>query len=144
MEEAGQPISLSAPRIPKGRGIVRQVLADHGLDADEFFGRGRFAPLVAARRDAARRLRDSGFSWVQTARILKRNEDTIRCYLTEAMQTARRDRMRERRAFTFMPADVVEIIIAFAKAENVKPEVLIAQWASERALYEAQAKVRAA
>lgn len=137
-------IATDRPRLPaRPRMVISGVLLEMGLHPDDFFGQSRQPHLVNARRIAAQRLIELGFSPSQVARYLKRNHTTVLNYLPK-LREAKRPRYSSNRLLRHLTDDVREIVLAAAKAEGVTPYVLMAQWVGERAIYEAQAKARAA
>lgn len=61
----------------RGRDVIKAILAERGISADEFFGRTRLAHVVEARRDAIEQMRALGMGRPLIARIMRRNESTI-------------------------------------------------------------------
>jgi len=131
-----------SPYISRGREIIREVMREHMLCADDFFGTLRHRHLVKARRTAALRLRDAGYSCTQVARMLKRNHTTVLNYY-EAMPEAKRARRFNRLITRNLSEDMQIAVSAIAKAEGVSLEILISGWVSERVQYELETKHRA-
>jgi hypothetical protein len=122
--------------------IMRSVLAKHELGAKDFFSEYRDSNLVAARRDAAKQLHAAGFAPLSIARIIKRNRSTVDHYIYN-YTGKKRERARILRALErVVPRDISDVVGEIAAAEGVSPVMLVAQWISERATYEASAKAR--
>ena len=130
--------------IGRGKSIIRDVLSEHQICADDFFGLRRDKHLTLARTDAAKRLHAAGYDWSSMARIMKRNHSTVRYYVLSSHRDRKRQYYRDKYAMRFMDAGTREVVLAAAEAEGAKPEVIIAQWVADRALHEAQAKRAAA
>lgn len=133
----------------KAQQIIDAVIADHNCDRTEFFSRHSEAYLVNARVEAARRLRtELNLSSSVIARLLKRESSTIRYYLNPELrarkQAGPKAKWRSSQVLRFLDPDAAETVAAVAVAENTAPEMIIAQWVSERARYEAEAKARSA
>lgn len=130
--------------IGRGKSIIRDVLKEHQICADDFFGLRRDKHLTAARYDAAQRLRHADYSWSAIGRLMKRNHSTIRHYCLPDRRQRQKEVYRDKWAMRFMDAGTREVVLAFAEAHDTKPEVIIAQWVADRADYEAREKARAA
>lgn len=124
--------------------IISDVLRIHRLGRVEFFGRSQFDELCAARKDAARRLREVGFTTGHIAKILNRERTTVLHYFDDAMAVRKRLRHREYRLLESLPEDVREIIYGVSKAERVAPAAIVREWLSERARHEFETKQRSA
>jgi hypothetical protein len=133
-----------APRFktPRGRQIVSEVLLDHRIHPDDFFGYARDEHLVKARKDCAERLSAAGYSAQEIGRMMKRDHTTILNYFPKLRESKNR-RYITNKLLEILPPDIREIVQAFAKAEGVSISVLIAQWVGERATYEAEVKIEA-
>lgn len=130
--------------IGRGRKIINEVLHEHELCADDFFGLRRDKHLTTARYDAAQRLRAAGYGWSAIGRLMKRNHSTVRHYCLPERRQRQMESYRDKWAMRLMDAGTREIVFAAARAEGTKPGIIIAQWVNERASYEAQAKRAAA
>jgi intein/homing endonuclease len=130
------------PYISRGREVIKEVMREHMLCEEDFFGTLRHQHLVKARRTAALRLRDIGYSCTQTARLLKRNHTTILNYL-DNMPEAKRKRRIFKLLTRNLTDDVHNAVLDMAKAEGVALEILISQWVSERVAHEVESKRRA-
>ncbi|WP_024516804.1 hypothetical protein [Bradyrhizobium sp. Tv2a-2] len=124
--------------------ILNRVLAQHRVEAIDFFSTCRAGDLTAARRAAAQELKAAGFAVTRIAHILRRNHRTIGYYLYGGSNDARRNRSRTYEMLKALDPSTMETVLAIAKAEGVSPYVLIREWIAERATYEAAAKARAA
>lgn len=122
--------------------IIADVLRNHRLGRVEFFGRSRFDELCAARKDAARRLRDAGFTTGHIARILRRERTTILHYFGEAMAQRKRIHNQNYRLLESLAAEVREAILQIAEIEHTTPAAVVREWLSERAKYELDEKRR--
>lgn len=131
----------------KSRQIIKQVLKDHLLGAEDFFSRQRIGCYVAARMDAAKRLQAVGFSVNQIARFMRRNNTTIAYYLYPNIRQNRKDRKAKewsrKVVLRILEPDVRAIVLEYADAECVNPETIIAkrmrEWAHETARERASA-----
>lgn len=113
--------------------IIDVVLHEHQLGREDLFSRHRGPHLVKARKDAARRLKTISLSNGQIARLLRRDEGTIRFYLDETGEKQRNYALRH------LGPTAKATLVAVAKAKQVDPAVIAAQWITERAEYEAMA-----
>lgn len=68
----------------KGRAIIKGVLLRSGIGAKDFFGPSRFRHMSQARRTAAVELSQAGLSKSAIARLIKRDEKTVRYHLGKA------------------------------------------------------------
>ena len=98
--------------------------------------------VVAARMDAAHRLKAAGFGVVRIGEILKRDHAVIRYYLNKIPRENNRTRQSLRRRRRLLPDDIRAAIDEIAELEGVPPHVLLSQWISERARYEIEARAR--
>lgn len=128
----------------KGKAIIRQVLLDHGIAREDFLSLRRDKHLVEARRDAARRLSEAHFSRAQIGKMMKRCEDTIRFYIDDRTRDYKAELLRNKFGMRFLDAGTREIVLEFARLEQTKPEIIIAQWVAARAEYEASERARVA
>ncbi len=62
----------------KGRDIIKMILLERGVSADDFFGDCRKIQVVEARKEAILAMLASGFNQRKTAKIMRRHYDTIR------------------------------------------------------------------
>jgi hypothetical protein len=124
--------------------ILGEVMAKHCVTPEELVGNSRMGDVLAARRDAAVRLKAAGFHPTAIARTLRRDPATIHNYLDSQYRDRKRDRMRARKALNRLLPGVNDTVAAIAAAEGVSPVMLAAEWIAERARYEAEAKARAA
>jgi hypothetical protein len=132
------------PRMPiKARLTVEAVMREHHVHVEDFYSLYRDRHLVAARGAAAERLLDIGYMPGRIALFLRRNRTTVLNYLPQHKET-RKTRHAAKTILRHLTPEARVTVLDYAHAENVKPELLIAQWVNERASYEAQAKLRAA
>jgi len=73
----------------RGREIIKTILAERGISADDFFGKRRLPHLVEARREAIVRMRGLGMGRPLIARIMKRNEFTIKYWTMPGLRERR-------------------------------------------------------
>jgi intein-encoded DNA endonuclease-like protein len=130
-----------SPFVSRGREIIKEVMREHMLCAEDFFGTLRHQHLVKARRTAARRLRDADYTCMQIARMMKRNHTTVLNYF-EQLPESKRKRRLFRVLTRNLSDDVHHAVIDIAKAEGVSLEILVSQWVTERVRYELEAKSR--
>ena len=132
------------PRMPlRARVIIETVLRDHHLHAEDFYSTGRGKDLVEARRDAGKKLIEIGYSSTRIGRMLKRDHSTVLNYL-DIHRKRKGEYYAGKALMKHLTPEARQIVLDYAKTENVKPHVVIAQWINERATYEAEAKLRAA
>jgi hypothetical protein len=124
--------------------ILGEVMAKHCVTPEELVGNSRMGDVLAARRDAAARLKAAGFHVAAIARTLRRDPATIHNYLDSDYGDRKRDRTRARKALNRLLPESKDTVAAIAAAEGVSPVMLAAEWIAERARYEAEAKARAA
>ena len=62
----------------KGRDIIKMILLERGVSADDFFGDCRTVQVVEARKEAILAMLASGFNQRKTAKIMRRHYDTVR------------------------------------------------------------------
>lgn len=131
-----------------GRKIIKAVLLEHGVTAEAFFSKRRHDRLVEARVDAAQRLERKGYTVARISRLLKREYSVVAGYLHPDWRARRKKRVRNNavrfRAFRLLGKEIGMFVIEYAEAEGVSFDVLLAEWISERARYEVEAKARAA
>lgn len=143
MTERGQRCAV-APRMPmRARIIIEAVLLDHRIHAEDFFSLYRDKHLIAARATATQRLFDVGYTATRIGQFLKRNRSTVLNYQPHHREV-KRSRHAAKTIMRHLTPEARRIVVDFAAAEHVKPELLIAEWVNERAHYEADAKARAA
>lgn len=82
-------------RDDKSESVAIQVCHDMKIYPAEFFGQGRDARLVKARREAMRRLKAAGFSNAAIARVLKRAYSTVQYWMKDDLREKRLKRCRE-------------------------------------------------
>lgn len=126
----------------RARAIIQGVLQKHKLGPLDFFSHYRVPHLVEARIDAAQQLNAIGYSHTRIGNVLHRNRSTIQHYLTPNVRVRKREHLRKTRALATLDPEIRSIVIEYAAAENVAVHVLMAQWVSERARFEAEAKAR--
>lgn len=76
----------------KGKAIIKDVLLDRDLTADEFFGRSAVREIVRARVEAIQRMNAAGMTNAAIARLMRRDHTTISYWL-------RADRRAFRKAY---------------------------------------------
>lgn len=124
--------------------IITGVLRRHLLSKEEFFGRSQVPEFCAARREAARLLKDADFSNRRIGQILKRDRSTVVFYLSSEMVQRKRIRRRIYKVLESLEPDVREVVSQISEAEQVSPMLLIREWINERARFEAEAMRRTA
>lgn len=124
--------------------IIDSVTRVHGVTLDEIKGTSRAAYLVDARRDAACRLRAAGFTITRIAQILERDNSTIDYYVYGKRKATKRADARAAAMLFSVPEVTRETIKAVAEAEGVSIRTIVAEWLTERATYEHDARKRAA
>jgi hypothetical protein len=113
------------------RGTIDAVIARHRINRDDFFGPKRSEYLVAARRDAAVRMKALGYNDYRIAREMRRDVGTIRNYYQP-----RGDRRAVARADGIMAKlapDLASVVVKAAQAEEVTVEQLLVRWIADRA-----------
>jgi chromosomal replication initiation ATPase DnaA len=125
----------------KGNAIIRAVLAERNVAAEDFFSSCREQQLVEARVQVAQQLMAAGYALSSIAKAMKRHHSTILYYLPE-FRAARS--IAHHRIVRLMANDARAALEACVKAEGIPFDLLIAQWVAERALHEVSAKARAA
>lgn len=115
------------------RKLLREVMADHRICADDFFSGIREKHLVAARMDAARRLRACSYSVCHIGRILKRDHTTVRYYLDGDTRAKKQRRAGQRYVPPYLDNKTRLVIERVAAQQGVKPVDVVARWVSERA-----------
>lgn len=113
---------------------IEAVIAEHKISRIDFFSLHRFAYLVAARRDAARRLKALGFSDDMIACGMKRDSGTIRNY---CKSPGRRPQWDAAGLMARLAPEMATVVKAAAKAEEVTVERLLVRWIADRAEGEA-------
>lgn len=138
---------MNLPMPPKSvlrQTIIADIVKHHRLDPDRFFSRSQLPELCAARKDAAHRLREAGFSKRRIGQILKRDRSTITFYFNPQMAERKRSRRRIYQLLESLAPDIRDIVGAISSAEQISPVTIITEWVNERARHEAAAKARAA
>jgi hypothetical protein len=74
----------------KGKAIIKAILREHHVSADDFFGSGHARFVVYARVDAIQRMNDLGMNGHAIARIMKRNHSTIFYWLRPEYRARRK------------------------------------------------------
>ncbi len=124
--------------------IINSVLLDHGICREDLLGRSRLTQLVEARKDAACRLSDAGYSRGMIARFLKRDHHTIVYYLDGRVQQMKNEKDRNRSPLYWLEPHVRQAVQEAAACEGVPVRDIIARWVADRAGWESAQKVRAA
>lgn len=126
----------------RGRAIVRDIITQHKLHPADFFGKCRAYHLVAARREAANRLIEAGYSLCQAGRFLKRHHATVLAYLPKGKSRKQRAHAGEI-ILRHLCGSEAEVVRDVAKAEGIPPAVLIAQIVGEYARNELRERAAA-
>jgi hypothetical protein len=125
--------------------ILASVKRTHAVTTSELIGPSRDPEAVAARADAAQRLKMAGFRAAHIARILKRNPTVIGDYLHGQYRGGKNDGRFVSMPFgKHLPREVRDVVIEMARISNTTPEIILAEWICERATYELEAKSREA
>jgi len=74
-------MSLDGESLLTGGHILGDVAREYGVDVAELTNGRRFAELVEARKEAARRLYNDGLSVTDIGRVLRKDRSTIHYYL---------------------------------------------------------------
>jgi hypothetical protein len=111
----------------KSRDIIKAVLTDHSLCAEDFFGSSRQPYLVTARMDCARRMKDAGYEFAAIARYMKRNPTTVLYYLSPDMRGRKKDYYTARGALRYLPDHIQAIVSAYAKATDTSPRAVVSE-----------------
>lgn len=80
----------------KGKAIIKGVLLDRDITADEFFGRGAQREIFRARVEAIQRMSAAGMTNAAIARLVKRDHTTV-SYWLRAERRAHRKAYHARR-----------------------------------------------
>jgi hypothetical protein len=65
----------------KGKAIIKDVMREHGVTADEFFGRSHKRQIVQVRVEAIQRMSDAGLKVCMIARLVRKNHTTVGYWL---------------------------------------------------------------
>lgn len=130
--------------IGRGKSIIRDVLKEHQICADDFFGIRRDKHLTLARTDAAKRLHEAGYDWSSIARMMRRNHSTVRYYVLSTHRDRKRQYYRDKYAMRYMDEETRSAVLTIAESQSVKPEQLIASWIAERIASEAIRNIKVA
>lgn len=79
----------------KSRAIIKEVAAAHNLQPHDLTGPDRFGHFCAARREAAGRLREMGFSYYQIGAFLNRDHTSIIFYVNPEFRARKKKYARE-------------------------------------------------
>jgi transposase len=120
---------------PTAKDIIRESATGHGLDVADFYSQIREANYVSARRTAARRLRERGYSIKRISRCLRCSEDTTRNYF-ENYSEQKSNYYAAKGILRKLSPEAQQIIQQRAKIENVTIGRLMTQWVEERAAVE--------
>ena len=120
------PRMAQRPRI-----VIERVIKEHHLHAEDFFSHYRDAYLVKARRTAAERLYDLGYSASQIGRFLGRDHTTVLNYLPSGKQ-ARANRHAAKTILRHLTESERRIVTDLAASQDLAPAELMAQWVRTR------------
>lgn len=143
MAGGGQEVAIGAAKARLRQRIIAGVLHKHGLTEEELLGHSRGNDLVIARKEAAQKLFDAGFTPKRIATILNRDHSTVSFYFSPN-QKAKLARMRAARTIAELPHDVRAVLTEYADANETTPRQVMIEWVTERARYEADARARSA
>jgi hypothetical protein len=93
-----KPKNVRILRARRAQVILQQVARKYMITLDEIRSDDRCARLVEARREYCLRVKAEGIGSVITAKVLHRNQDTVRYHLNPKMQRARQLRYLTKRA----------------------------------------------
>lgn len=113
--------------------IINRVLTAHRISKADLLGKSRDADLVMARKAIAHSLKAERFSVRHIGRILHRDRSTIEHYLGMRVDSS----MLLPNSINCFPEDIREAITSVARSERVTPAVIVAEWITERARFEA-------
>jgi hypothetical protein len=123
--------------------IIADVLAKYRLRWEVLAGKTTSHAIRNARHELTVRLYAAGIATSRVAQLLGRAKGTVRGWRNGKLNLKRPER-RVYKILATLPADVREIVEAFAVAEDVSPQTIIRGWIAERARHEAESKARAA
>ncbi|MET4210503.1 hypothetical protein [Bradyrhizobium sp. LA2.1] len=113
--------------------VISRVLAAHRISKRDLLGECRDSDLVMARKAIAHSLRAERFSVRHIGRILHRDRSTIEHYLGMRVDVS----MVLPNSINCFPTEVQDAITAAARSQRMTPAVIVAEWITERALFEA-------
>ena len=120
--------------------ILASVRRFHRVTMAQLLSASRAPEIVAARADAAQRLKICGFHAARIARILNRDPSVISSYLNGKYCGGKKDKRFTSVSLGKIPSDVREVVTEVARLSDTTPEIIVAEWVCERAMYEASAK----
>jgi hypothetical protein len=65
----------------KGKAIIKDVMREHGVTADEFLGRSHKRPIVKVRVEPIQRMSDAGLNVCLIARLIQPDHTTVSYWL---------------------------------------------------------------
>jgi hypothetical protein len=117
--------------------ILDMVCVEYGVTMEDLLGKRRMPVFVDARKDAARRLSEIGFSISRIAQILKRDHTTIEFYFgKKEMRQRTGDHPSGYRMRMWLPEDLRAAIGACAARRGITPSAVFLEWLRERAAQE--------
>ena len=120
--------------------IIASVSRFHGVTMAQLSGLSRAPEIVAARADAAQRLKIAGFHAARIGRILKRDPSVISDYLKGHYCGGKKDKRLTSISLSKLPRDVCDVVAETARLSQTTPEIIVAELVCERAMYEVTAK----
>lgn len=133
---------MTPPEIMKAKSIVDDVMREHMVSKEDFNGRSREAPLVAARVESARRLKAEGYTLTDIAMTLGRSPSTVTFYLYPRVRERKEAQHLSRYPLKWLDPEVARIVRTYAEAFDTTPKSVLIEWITERANYEADARAR--
>jgi len=125
------------PRMPaSAKAIICEVLAEHHIGIEDFYSQYRDSHLVAARKQAARRLLDRKYSATRVGRMLRRNHATILNYIDKHAQR-KQQAYASKRVLMNLSQQAKEYVIERAASDGLTTAKMIAKIIEELALADA-------
>jgi predicted transcriptional regulator len=121
------------PAVNRSKAIIREVLTEHWVNADDFFGSSRAPVFVAARIDVAQRLRAAGLTDTLVARAMKRDRATVANYFPERRRYKRR-RYEVETLLRKLAPEQRKVVQEAARAEDISVQMLVVRWIAECAI----------
>lgn len=120
-----------------GDRAIDAILKKHGVSRADFHGAKRAAKFCAARMEVATSLRAMGFTVARISILMDRDHSTVGWFLYPKIREYRRNRVRANwqkySALQKYEPDVRAAVLRAARETDTKPNLIIAQWVTERA-----------
>jgi hypothetical protein len=120
-----------------GERLIDSILKLRGVTRDEFHGRKRTKKFCDVRMEIANELRAMGFTVRRITILMDRDHSTVVWFLYPNIREKRRLRSKENwhkySVLQKYEPDVRAAVLKVARENDIEPNIIIAQWVTERA-----------